>query len=175
MGRNSTYSNLYYVALYTSAWVETGKKQINNNKSRWVTIKIAHINPITNEKQTIQEHSNNVAKLAQDFAIESLKDVAYNAGLAHDIGKYQDAFQRRINGEDIPVEHSVAGAQVLPTKDKTERILSQYCIVGHHTGLPDGGTSLDTTNESTLQGRLKRTFEAVDDYQEELQRSEERR
>ena len=57
----------------------------------------------------------------------------------------------------------------MPTKDKTERILSQYCIVGHHTGLPDGGTSLDTKNESTLQGRLKRTFEAVDDYQEELE------
>lgn len=32
----------------------------------------------------------------------------------------------------------------------------EYCILGHHSGLPDGGTRSDSEYDSTLQGRLKR-------------------
>lgn len=34
-------------------------------------------------------------------------------GLFHDLGKYDPAFQRRLEGTDIRVDHSTAGAKVL--------------------------------------------------------------
>lgn len=131
-------------------------------------MKNAHINPFTNEAQTIQTHSINVARLAKKFAISPLKDIAYNSGLAHDIGKYQQTFQNRLNGESVKIEHAVAGAKVLSTKEYINKIMEQYCIVGHHTGLPNGGTTYDSKFESTLQGRLKRENEDVSDYKNEL-------
>ena len=33
--------------------------------------------------------------------------------------------------------------------------LMQYCIAGHHTGLPDGGTASDS-NDTTLIARLNK-------------------
>ena len=51
-----------------------------------------------NIMQSVKEHSNNVAQLCSNFAIEELKDIAYNTGLLHDIGKYQKSFQKRISG-----------------------------------------------------------------------------
>lgn len=67
--------------------------------------KIAHIN--MQREQTIKEHLENVAKKAADFCadyrIENLdvQDYAYQTGLAHDIGKYSDAFQKRIRKKRV--------------------------------------------------------------------------
>lgn len=131
-------------------------------------MKYAHIHPTTNTPQTIQEHAINVAELAKQFAIEPLQAIAYNSGLAHDIGKYQQSFQKRLNGAPVKVEHAVAGAQILPTTEPINKIMEQYCIVGHHTGIPNGGTAFDTTNDTTLQGRLQRSYEDISDYEQEL-------
>lgn len=43
----------------------------------------------------------------------------------------------------------------------------QYCIAGHHSGLPDGGFPNDTPDQSTLQGRMKRTSEDISAYEKE--------
>lgn len=59
---------------------------------------IAHINDETKKKQTVKEHSENTAKLCREYAVPALKDVAYAAGLLHDLGKFQDSFQKRICG-----------------------------------------------------------------------------
>ncbi len=40
----------------------------------------------------------------------------------------------------------------------------QYCIMGHHTGLPDGGTNGDIAGDGTLHGRLKRKYLGRNDY-----------
>lgn len=131
-------------------------------------MKHAHIHPTTNKPQTIREHAINVAELAKQFAIEPLQTIAYNSGLAHDIGKYQETFQQRLNGAPVKVEHAVAGAQILPTTEPINKIMEQYCIVGHHTGIPNGGTTFDTKEDTTLQGRLKRQYEDISDYEKEL-------
>lgn len=131
---------------------------------------IAHINEDTGAKQSVSAHCKNTAERAAQFSIEPLRDVVYAAGLLHDIGKYQPAFQARINGRNIRVEHSVCGAKV--AKDQYANALSlllQYCIAGHHSGLPDGGNpTVDTADMSTLSGRLRRETEDFSAYEQEI-------
>lgn len=131
---------------------------------------IAHINEDTGAKQSVAAHCENTAERAAQFSIEPLRDVVYAAGLLHDIGKYQPAFQARINGRNIRVEHSVCGAKV--AQDRYENALSlllQYCIAGHHSGIPDGGNmAVDTTDMATLSGRLKRETEDFSAYEQEI-------
>ena len=59
-------------------------------------MKTAHIRPDSDKSQSIKDHSYAVAEMAQQFAVEPLKQVTYITGLLHDIGKYQDSFQNKI-------------------------------------------------------------------------------
>ncbi|MDP2738886.1 MAG: CRISPR-associated endonuclease Cas3'' [Pseudorhodobacter sp.] len=60
------------------------------------------------------EHLVNVGKLASDRARRfELSQAAFLAGLYHDLGKYDPAFQRKLVGEINRVDHSTAGAVVL--------------------------------------------------------------
>lgn len=47
--------------------------------------------------------------------------------------------------------------------------MMEYCIAGHHSGIPDGGTTNDYETDPTLTGRLKREFEDFSRYKEELE------
>lgn len=126
---------------------------------------IAHINDKTGEKQSVSEHSRNVAEMSGKFAIDELADLAFNAGLFHDIGKYQADFQRRISGENVRVEHSGCGAQMCMSKyQNILGFILGYCIAGHHSGLPDGGSKSDDASMSTLYGRIKRKYEEGNSY-----------
>ena len=131
---------------------------------------IAHINDSTNEIQTVKAHSENTAGLGREFAIPELKTAVYIMGLLHDVGKYQPSFVRRINGAAIRVEHSTCGALV--AKERYCLPLSyimQYCISGHHTGLPDGGGAKDASDMPTLSGRLQKSVENYSAYKDELE------
>ncbi len=136
-------------------------------------MKIAHTKFDSDVVQSIKDHSSNVADLAQKFAVEPLKDMLYNIGLLHDIGKYQDSFQRKIiYSKRIRVDHSTCGA-IEATKlfgKSSLTTLIQYCIAGHHSGIPDGGTPKDTRDASSLCGRLKREelLEDYSDYKSEI-------
>ena len=78
-------------------------------------MKIAHRNELTQELQSVAEHSLATAKIASSFSIEPLKDFIYNIGLLHDVGKYQQSFQDKINGkQNKRVEHAVCGALDFP-------------------------------------------------------------
>ena len=132
--------------------------------------KIAHINALTNEVQTIKDHSLCTAEMAKNFSVAELKPLVYSLSLLHDIGKYQPSFQERINGKNIRAEHSTCGAieaKKLFGKGVSSMI-AQYCIAGHHSGIPNGGNFADTKDDVTLQGRLKREFEDYSDYKSEL-------
>lgn len=113
--------------------------------------------------QTICEHLKGTAELSRAFSVEGLKNVAYYIGAEHDIGKYAEDFQDRLlNGSNKKYEHSSCGAielgkMKLSNFQKFILPMLQYCIAGHHTGLPDGGTNLDSAdNDVTLKARLKR-------------------
>lgn len=104
-------------------------------------------------EQSIEEHCLNVARLARELIYEDedscgLKDLAYNAGLLHDFGKYRPDFQRYIlaasganpSGKVPPkAPHAIVGAieaQRLFDDPMIADTLA-YCISGHHRGLYD--------------------------------------
>ena len=129
----------------------------------------AHVQEQSGDIQTVKEHSENTAALCREFAVEPMKDLLYIIGLMHDIGKYQPAFQQPINGKKIKVEHSICGAQeIMRRYNNPIGRLMAYCIAGHHSGIPDGGTILDTPDLATLSGRLQRPTEDYQAFQEEL-------
>lgn len=131
---------------------------------------IAHINEYTDAIQTVQQHSFQTAVLCREYAIPAFKDFLYVVGLLHDIGKYMDEFQKRIRGAQIRVEHSMCGAiaagELFPN---VMGLMIQFCIAGHHSGLPDAGFPNDTAELGTLYGRLKREFSDYSEYKRELE------
>lgn len=124
--------------------------------------------------QRLKDHLINTAGLAYKFGREAgVADLAYIAGLMHDIGKYSRAFQRRLEGARLRVDHSTAGAQELiqiynkAPQEKLAEILA-YCIAGHHAGLPDMGSPLDMGEEGTLKARIKAKTEDFSAYRAEI-------
>ncbi len=117
--------------------------------------------------QLLSEHLRNVSTLAESFAAEPFKQLAAAAGAAHDIGKNAPAFQKRLDGSKERFEHSACGAIEINAADYECRNpdiikpLLEYCVAGHHTGLPDGGSIGDNSSNATLQARLKRKEEYV--------------
>lgn len=128
---------------------------------------IAHLNE--GRIQTMKDHLCGTAELAGRFAGRFGKsDWGYACGMLHDIGKYSLAFQDKIkNNSDRRVDHSTAGAKACFEKGGMYSFMS-YCIAGHHSGLPDYGSSSDPGNAPTLQGRKKKHIEDCDAYKSEI-------
>lgn len=117
--------------------------------------------------QTVKAHVEAVAKLVKKFSTEwCTAEYAENLGLLHDVGKYQADFQRRLHGEKISVEHSIAGAKKWIEMKWPES--GAYCIAGHHSGLPDVGNQTDSADEPTLLGRIKREQQDFSACEDEL-------
>ncbi len=129
---------------------------------------IAHING--KRVQTIKEHLEGTAELAGKFAGKFGKqDWGYCCGMLHDIGKYSEDFQRRINGESTKkVDHATAGARVCKEKGGKYSFL-EYCIAGHHAGLADFGSNFDNGGDSTLLGRRQKKISDYQAYQMEIE------
>ena len=110
--------------------------------------------------QLLKDHLAGTAALAADFASPfGAQDCARRIGLLHDIGKYSAEGQKRIRGDGSSVDHSTAGAkEAAKLRDR----YAAYCIAGHHSGIPNGGSkSSDNNSMPTLAGRLKKR---VPDY-----------
>lgn len=90
--------------------------------------------------QPLKEHLENVADLAAEFSRAFGEKDGRICGLYHDIGKYSDAFQRRLAGSPERVDHSTAGALLLFAH---KNVPAAMCIAGHHAGLADLGTKND--------------------------------
>ena len=83
----------------------------------------------------------------------------------HDLGKYTEAFQKRLAGGSR-VDHATAGAQqvcVLDAATPNDRGMAQliaYAIAGHHAGLPDMHSN--TGSLDSLDERLKKELDPLD-------------
>jgi CRISPR-associated endonuclease/helicase Cas3 len=133
---------------------------------------IAHKSENGDRVQLLREHLENVADLASGFAeVFGAGALARCIGKSHDIGKYSDEFQQRIRGKSISVDHSTAGAQMIVGLDKTMLgKLAAYCIMGHHAGLPDGGSESDVYGMvNTFWARLKNPVPDYQGYSSDIQ------
>ena len=73
--------------------------------------------------------------------------------MLHDIGKYSEEFQKKINEDtNNMVDHATAGAQLCK---KINLPVLDYCIAGHHAGLPDYG---NTAERSSYVEDIKRKY-----------------
>lgn len=112
--------------------------------------------------QTIKEHLLGTAKRAEEFASEfDCGELGFLCGLLHDIGKYSEAFQKRIRNP-LPsnrVDHSTAGAVEMQKLSKEYMPLGM-AVAGHHSGLLDGGNYMAASSEDgTYFGRYKKKLE----------------
>ncbi len=113
--------------------------------------------------QSISDHLHGVAKYCEEYASAfGAEELAYTIGLLHDIGKYSAAFQNRILNNGDKVDHATAGGIEI---SRLCGLLGAYCVMGHHGGLPNGGSGSDSSGEPTLRGRLKRRIgKEIHDY-----------
>lgn len=123
------------------------------------------------EWQPLESHLHNVAELAAEFARPfGGEEWAYLAGLWHDLGKYSEAFQRKLydaNGieshlETVPgkVVHSQAGghwAQIQGWKG-IDRILC-WLIMGHHAGLADYSST--DSGAKALEPKMRKPQDSI--------------
>ncbi len=127
---------------------------------------LAHIDRDNDRVQSVKEHLQGTAKLAESFA-ESFGsgDWGYCCGLLHDVGKYSEAFQTKIreNGNQM-VDHATAGAQ-LCLSEKGFYWIAAFCIAGHHAGIPDYGNASDTRS---LRGRMEKKIPDYQAFREEI-------
>ena len=107
------------------------------------------------EWQPLDEHLENVAAMAAEFAKPfGGEEWAHLAGLWHDLGKYDPAFQRKLEGESVRVVHSEAGGHLASLKgwSGVDCVLS-WLIMGHHAGLAD--YSADQTGAKALAPKMR--------------------
>lgn len=112
----------------------------------------AHSLPETADKahwQSLRDHLSETGKLAGKFGLEfGMGNPAQLAGLLHDLGKYTDTFQSRLEGKNIKVDHAAPGAVEVKAMAQTQEqkiiaTLLSFAIAGHHAGLDDTGKLQD--------------------------------
>ena len=114
---------------------------------------LAHI-ASDGREQTVAAHLQETAALCSSFAAEfgQAQRGAF-LGMAHDIGKNSDAFQKRLLGGPR-VDHATAGALECAKRGESEMAC---CVVGHHGGMPDfGNPNTDYPGAPTCTGRIKK-------------------
>jgi CRISPR-associated helicase Cas3/CRISPR-associated endonuclease Cas3-HD len=106
--------------------------------------------------QLLASHLDAVSDIAQKFAEQfNAGSFAYVAGQLHDIGKATEAFQQKLHGKVISVDHKTEGGrQAIAQYGSMWGKLFAYIICGHHGGLPD---DISCDGAAGLQEMLGRT------------------
>ena len=92
--------------------------------------------------EPLDTHLHNVAALAMQFAsVFDSGGWGDLAGLWHDLGKYREEFQRRLEGSGEQAEHAGAGAALAVERSA---LPLAFVIAGHHSGLANHQTQGET-------------------------------
>lgn len=120
----------------------------------------AHTRPINEngvertEYQLLSDHERGVGTLCGQFAEAfGAQAEGHEAGVHHDDGKATAAFQHRLLDNGPKVDHATAGAQNIMLSNN---LLLAACVMGHHSGLPDFGSTEDPLGAPTFTGRIKK-------------------
>jgi len=130
---------------------------------------LAHISVDKQRTQTVEEHLNGTAQLAESFFKfnPKLAKLARAAARFHDVGKFSEKFQEYIKSEDEAfkkskrgkIDHSTKGAQIAEEFYKKNELplpvarILEYTIAGHHAGLANGRPK-DANDQASLKKRL---------------------
>ena len=107
--------------------------------------------------QSLPDHLKGVGTLARQFAQAfGAGELAEIQGWLHDLGKYTEPYQLRLQGGALRVDHSTWGARIAARHYPGIGHLLAYGIAGHHAGLANG----DGQGErSVLRQRLDDGYE----------------
>ena len=96
----------------------------------------AHTGPSADLDEPVRDHLDAVARRAAEFAEAfDAQEQAYVAGLLHDLGKYGDLFQARLDGRARGVDHASAGATEVLRRYQLAGVGAALAVQGHHGGL----------------------------------------
>src|SRR5690242_3665558 len=109
---------------------------------------IAHTKNLLGKRQNLEEHLRNVADAAGRYSASfGSKAFAHYAGLMHDIGKYDPAFQQYLlNAEQNPAkgmrgpDHKGAGTVLAQTVEARGLLAFLFLLTGIMEGLQPGPT-----------------------------------
>ncbi len=117
--------------------------------------------PAKSDWQRLDDHLARVAQIAGENAhYFGAEQLATLCGLLHDLGKYSEAFAKRLEGGKR-VDHAMAGAKLADERWPRLGKLLAYVIAGHHAGLANG---IDLGNgRATLKERLESLIPELED------------
>lgn len=104
--------------------------------------------------QRLSVHLENTAKRAAGFLdTAGLAEWGRVAGLLHDLGKYADRFQDRLEGSPRRFDHAAPGARLaIDRYGAPSGKMLAFCVAGHHAGLANGVNGKGIT---ALEERLR--------------------
>ena len=112
-----------------------------------------------NDRQTLRDHLLGTGGLARENASAfRAGELAWLAGVLHDLGKYTREFQLRLSWEFPSMDHATWGARIACERYRSMGKLLAYGIAGHHAGLANGK---DGFNRSALADSIRRIGTAL--------------
>lgn len=118
--------------------------------------------------QSLRDHLIKVGEIAAyNASFFGAENLASLAGLLHDLGKYTDEFQLRLEGKFPRMDHATWGARIARERYGFLGHMLAYCIAGHHAGLANGK---DGSTRRALSDRLDGSAEhlLLPDWENEL-------